>query len=267
MIRRKGTILLVLLATLVVACVDLSAPKGPASISVLQLPSPFVVRGDVMRDSTGAPARIQVLAYDGDGNVMPDVQAQLFILDSAPPAHFDADGFLFGDRLGTVNVMGQIGNLQTPVTNPPIAITVQPTTIKQGTAIDTIRAPFGKDSASSRSTTPISVVVTGVGDTAVYRVVVHFKLTRTLESSSSSQPAAYIGDGQGKPLSTDTTDASGKTTRAFVIVLTRNLADQALQAGQKVDSVIVEASASYKGVPLAGSPVRLVYPVRVVPAF
>ncbi|HEU4787096.1 MAG TPA: hypothetical protein VFS57_06800, partial [Gemmatimonadaceae bacterium] len=72
MIRRTTTILLVALATLAAACLDMSAPKGAASISLLQLPSGYVVRGDVMRDSGGAAAKLVVLAYDGDGKVIED---------------------------------------------------------------------------------------------------------------------------------------------------------------------------------------------------
>jgi hypothetical protein len=263
--RRRTTIPFVALATLAVACIDLSAPKGPASISTLKLPSPFVVRGDVMRDSAGAPAPLAVLAFDGNGNPIPDAQADFFITDSGPAAHFDANGILTGDRLGSIRVIGQIGNLQTPATTIPI--TVAPTTIARAPGTDTVRAPFGKDSASSVGSTPISVVVKGLGDTTVQGVVVNLQLARTLESSSTSQPAVFIGDQAGKPMSADTTDGAGKTSKARLFVLSRNLADQALQSGQKVDSVIVEASASYKGSLLAGSPVRLVIPVRVTLSF
>ncbi|HVE34176.1 MAG TPA: hypothetical protein VNC18_11480 [Gemmatimonadaceae bacterium] len=265
MIRRGITTVLVALATLAVACIDLSAPKGAASISILQLPSPFVVRGDVMRDSSGAPAKLGVLAYDGNGNLIPDVAADFFITDSGPAAHLSPDGVLLGDRLGTVHVIGQIGNLQTPSTLIPV--TVAPTTIARGPGTDTIRAPLGKDSSSSVGSTTISLVARGAGDTTVQGVVVQLKLIRTLESSSSKQPAVYIGDALGKPASSDTTDAAGAANHKKVFVLSRNLADQLLQSGQKIDSVIVEASAIYKGAPLAGSPVRLVIPVRVVPSF
>jgi hypothetical protein len=39
------------------------------------------------------------------------------------------------------------------------------------------------------------------------------------------------------------------------------LADVAIATGQKVDSVIVQATASYKGVPLLGSPVTFIFHV------
>ena len=256
--RRTTTILLVASATLAVACLDMSAPKGPASISVLQLPSGYVVRGDVMRDSAGAAAKLGVLAFDGDGKPIEDVQAQFFILDSNPAAHFDASGTLVGDRLGSIRVIGQIGNLQTPLANIPV--TLAPLTIAPVPVKDTLIAPLGPDSARSVGPKTISAIVHAVGDTGVQGVFVHFAITRTLASSSEA-PAVYIGD-VGKPSTTDTTDGSGNATRTLY-VLSRRLADQALVAGTKLDTVIVQASATYKGAPLSGSPVQIIVPVRV----
>jgi hypothetical protein len=60
----------------------------------------------------------------------------------------------------------------------------------------------------------------------------------------------------------DTSDASGAVSRRVVVVSTR-LTDQALLNGQKTDSVVVELRAKYRGVDLTGSPLRLVFPVKV----
>jgi len=259
-IRRTTTILLVGLATLAAACLDMSAPKGAASISLLQLPSGYVVRGDVMRDSAGAAAKLAVLAYDGDGKPIEDVPAQFFIVDSNPAAHFDASGVLVGDRLGSIRVIGQIGNLQTPLTSIPI--TLAPLTIAPVPIKDTLAAPLGSDSVSSIGHKALSAVVRAAGDTVVPGVSVHFAITRTLASSSQG-PAVYIGDAGGKPSIRDTTtDASGSASRT-VYVLTRRLADPGIVCGQKADTVIVEASATYKGAPLAGSPARIIGPVCI----
>lgn len=263
MIRRTTTILLVALATLAAACLDMSAPKGPASISVLQLPSGYVVRGDVMRDSAGAAAKLGVLAYDGDGKLIEDAGAQFFIVDSNPAAHFDANGVLVGDRLGSIRVIGQIGNLQTPIM--PIPITLAPRTISRGQGTDTLlRTPLGADSAHSIGSTPLPVIVHAVGDTGVQGVLVHYTITRTLQSSAK-EPAAYLGDNNNKPLPADTasTDGSGNAGRIYLVVLTRRLADPSLVCGQKADTVIVDATATYKGAQLAGSPVHIVVPVCI----
>ncbi len=238
----------------------MSAPKGPASISLLQLPSGYVVRGDVMRDSAGAAAKLAVLAFDGDGQPIADVTPEFFIIDSNPAAHFDASGTLVGDRLGSVRVIGQIGNLQTPTMSIPV--TLAPLTIAPVPIKDTLSAPLGSDSVSSIGLKPLSAIVHAVGDTGVQGVYVHFTIKRTLASSPDA-PAVYIGDAGKKPSSTDTTDGSGNANRKSLIVLTRRLTDQALVAGTKLDTVIIEASATYKGAPLAGSPAQIVVPVRV----
>ncbi len=53
----------------------------------------------------------------------------------------------------------------------------------------------------------------------------------------------------------------GGATNDLLNVRASFLADVAIATGQKVDSVIVQATASYKGTPLAGSPVTFVFHV------
>jgi hypothetical protein len=103
------------------------------------------------------------------------------------------------------------------------------------------------------------VLVRGAGDTGVQGVVVHYAITRTL-ASNNALPAVYITRGRGGPLtSTDTTDAGGGANNDLLNVRASFLADVAIATGQKVDSVIVEATASYKGTLLHGSPVKFVF--------
>jgi hypothetical protein len=258
--NRHATILLLSFAALALACVDLSPPKGPASISQVRLPSAFVVRGDVMRDSTGTPAIPIVNEFDAAGHVIAGKAAQFFITDSAPAAHFDATtGSLVGDKLGIVHLIGQVGSLQTP--SVAVAVTVAPTSMTKGTgALDTIKAPISQDTTVV-GTSSVPILVRGVGDTAVQGVLVHYVLTRTLVSNDATRPAVYFADQTGKQTLTDTTDATGSAARDHLIVRARLLADVAVATGQKVDSVIVQASASYKGTPLAGSPVTFVFHV------
>jgi hypothetical protein len=248
-------------AALGVACLDLSAPIGPASISTIQLPAAFVVRGDTMRDSAGTPAPPVINQFNSKGQLIGGDAPQFFILDSAPAAHFDpTTGVLVGDHLGTVNFIGQIRGLQTPPV--PVAVTVQPTVIDQGTgAKDTIKAPLTQDTTVAPGSSPLPILVRGAGDTAVQGVVVHYVITRTL-ASNNAKPAVYITSGPGGPLTTtDTTIVGGSATKDLLNVRASFLADVAIATGQKVDSVIVQATASYKGTPLAGSPVTFVFHV------
>jgi len=249
------------LAALGVACLDLSAPIGPASISTIQLPARFVVRGDTMRDSAGTPAPPVVNQFNAKGLLIGGNAPQFFILDSNPAAHFDGTtGVLVGDHLGTVNFIGQIRGLQTPTIS--VAVTVQPTVIDQGTgALDTIKTPLTQDTTVAPGSSPIPVLVKGLGDTAVQGVVVHYAITRTL-ASNNAKPAVYITSGPGGPLTTtDTTDVSGAANHDLLNVRASFLADVAIATGQKVDSVIVLATATYKGALLPGSPVTFVFHV------
>jgi hypothetical protein len=221
----------------------------------------FVVRGDLMRDSLGNPAKPAFLMYDGNGNPVTGFAETFFLTDSNAAAHFNAEGVLAGDRLGTVHLVGQVGTIST--TALLVAVTVAPTKITAPTIKpDTIRAPAGQDTLTSIGFLPAAFTVRGVGDTTVQGVVVHYTLVKGLGSLSSTQPSVYLADDQALPSLTDTTDAGGVASRRVVVVSTR-LSDQTLLSGQTTDSVIVEARAKYKGVELAGSPVRLVFPVKV----
>ena len=139
---RHATILLLVLAALGVACLVLSPPTGPAAISTILLPAKFVVRGDTMRDSAGAPAPPVIDQFNSKGQLIGGEAPQFFILYSAPAAHFTpGTGILVGDHLGLVNFIGQIRGLQTPTVQ--VAVTVKPTVIDQGSgALDTIKAPL-----------------------------------------------------------------------------------------------------------------------------
>jgi len=258
---RHATILLLALAALVVACFDLSAPKGPASISLIQLPAAFVVRGDVMRDSNGTPAPPVIDQFNSTGNVIGGQAPQFFILDSAPAAHFTpSTGILVGDHLGTVNFIGQVGALQTPSVG--VAVTVLPTSINAlATGLkDTIRPRVSQDTTVVDGSN-MPVRVTGVGDTGVKGVVVRYAITRTLASNDPRRPAVFITGAQGKLTTSDTTNVDGQASTTRVNVRASLLADVAIATGQKVDSIIVQANASYKGTPLAGSPVTFIFHV------
>lgn len=262
MTLRHATILVLSFAVVAVACIDLSAPKGPAAISLVKLPAAFVVRGDVMRDSAGTPAPPVVNQFDANGHLTGGTAPQFFILDSAPAAHFDpSTGVLIGDKLGIVNFIGQVGSLQTPVVQVPV--TVQPIKMDEGTgAVDTIRAPLTLDTTVAPGNSQIPVIVRGVGDTGVQGVVVHYAITRTLASNDPTRQAVFITRQLRGPLTTtDTTNSSGVAGNDLLNVRASLLADVAIATGQKVDSVIVQATASYKGTPLAGSPVTFIFHV------
>jgi hypothetical protein len=251
----------------ITACVDLSAPKdAPASISLLQTGSLFVVQGDVLRDTLGNPSKLGVIAYDGAGNEVGGFSPSFFVTDSLPNVVLNADGTITGKAIGTASLIGQIGNLQTPPLK--LFVTVAPTSlVRVGTAVsDTVRAPVGSDSASAIGSVAAQAGVRGAANAIIGGAFVRFEITYAPESRPGTI-GVYLEDDNKRafPKGTstpDTTDLSGNASRK-VVVNSRGLADADLVAGRRTDSVVVQVTAKYRGLPLAGSPLRLVIPVKV----
>jgi hypothetical protein len=254
---------------LAVACIDMSAPKGAASISVLQLPSPSVVVGDTMRDSLGKAAPLTVIAYDGNNAPLTDISPLFFISDTTHTAHLNGGNVLVGDKPGSVQLIGQIGALQTPPATVPV--TFAPTKIVAAPLPqdDTLRAPFPLDSTTSIKSVSIGVLVLGVPlpggtDSVSQGFVVKYDLkSAPATKAGSKSPAVYLADNNGHVATADTTHASGASRN--LTVNSFFLADPALLGGTKVDSAVVEVSTKYKGVLVSGSPVRFVIPIKVNP--
>jgi hypothetical protein len=238
----------------------MSAPSGPASISVLQLPSPSVIVGDVMRDSLGNPAPLSVIAYDANGTPVSGVSARFFITDTTTAAQLGSDNLLTGVRVGVVRIVGQVGNLQTPAMSIPI--THAPAKIGISGKIDTLFVPLGGDTAVHRATANISASVRSSADSGSQGIIVRYTLVRAPTPLDPNRPAAFLTDEQSIRSLVDTTDGAGTATRRLVVVAPL-LGDKDVVGGTKPDSAIVEVRATYKGVALSGSPVRFVVPIKV----
>jgi hypothetical protein len=246
-------------AALALACVDMSAPKGPAAISNLRLPSPSVVVGDVMRDSNGTPAALTITAFDAAGTPTTAQGAQFFITDSTKAAHLAGGTMLTGDKIGSTVLVGQIGNLQTAAVT--VQVTYLPSKMLHTGTDSTLTAPLSRDTAIVGIAT-LTLRVSSAQDSASAGIVVRYALTRAPAALDPAHPAVFIADNTNRLATADTTTEQGTSTRHLVVISAR-LSDQALVAGTKTDTAIVEARASYKGAPLDGSPVRFVIPIRV----
>jgi hypothetical protein len=264
-IRRIVPSLVTIAAVTAIACVDMSAPKGAASISQLLLPSPSVVVGDTMRDSTGAVASLKVTAYDGNNTPIENASSQFFVLDTTKLAHIANSSLLIGDKQGSIRVVGQVSGIQTTVA--PVSVTVAPTTFALSTTPalpDTFVVPFtggGDTTSSSTGTQAIAVTLKGVGDTASLGFIVKYQLVYAPATvQSSTVPAVFIGADASKVSLVDTTDATGASRS--VIVKSALLADAAVQGGTKSDSVVVLVTTTYKGKPVNGSPIRVKLPLK-----
>ncbi len=258
--RRIAISLFVVAGLVAVACVDMSAPKGPASISSLLLPSPSVVVGDTMRDSVGKAAPLRLIAYDSHDVPIPGTDVQFFVTDSAAVGHI-TNGIVIGDKQGAIHIIGQVGGVQTtPVTVP---ITIAPTQLALTAKVDTLRVPSaGINDTTSKSVGSANIAVTlrGAGDTASIGFLVKYELAKAPATIPSTIPGVFLSDDGTKLSAVDTSDGGGASRKLFV--RSWLLVDQAVRAGTKVDSAVVIVTASYKGAPVSGSPIRVVIPIK-----
>lgn len=240
-----------------------SPPGGVAAITPLVPPFSAVVVGDTMRDSSGAVQPLRVYAFDTHGDTLKAATPSFVVLDSG--AHV-AGSLLIGDSArGTpIRVVGSLGTLQTPPFS--IFVSVRPTTLAAATPVDsqghTDTLDAVPDSTWSRNAFSLQLkVLGGANDSTGAAGWIAWYHVDLAPASRDTAPGAYVVDGQMHPTTADTADVSGNLSRQ-VVLRAGALTDTALVLGHAVDSIVVTVRASYKGQPLANSPMRLVIPVK-----
>lgn len=240
-------------ATIVVAaCIDLSTdPDEIVAIEFVELPWPSVVAGDTLRDSTGAVAPLVARLFDGEGDV---VSGPVEFLAQKTSVHVVAGDLLFADDTATGNagIFASTTGIQSTVRL--VEIVEAPDTIAAAGTI----APLAwvvPDDPQLNTSQPLGVRVVSASGTGVRSWIVTFQLEaggREIPANDTSQ--VFLVAENGRPSRADTTDLSGNASRRLRLRVT---------PGQvPPDSAVITVSATYRGVPLTGSPVRLVLPLR-----
>lgn len=248
----RGSAVLAAVATGIVAalaCTDVpTEPDAVLSLSFDSLPSPSVVLGDSLRDTTGVARRLFATAFNFQGEVIPNAP----VVFSSPDrgVRLDAStGFVIGDSLRATpaRIVATIGRLQATLS---LDVTLRP---------DTVAASSGRDSLgysltdTTRNVSPtLSVRVLhgfATADSAVKSYVVSFAVA----SPATAGLATLVNDANRTSV-VDTTDATG--------VAGRKIRLDPARLTSLVDSVIVLATVKYRGTAVRGSPVRLVLRVK-----
>lgn len=247
-------------AAVALSCRAIPAPAdGVLSLSAVQLPSPGVVAGDTLRDSTGhiAPLRVYAFGVGGETDtIQGDAAAATFVLLDAG-AHVTSDGYVIGDsvRNSPVRIIGSVGTLQTSVAN--LAVTPRPDSLGPTGTTRIATVEFVATDTSVRSAA-LGATVLATGEVPVAKVqavIVHY----TIVSAPAGFNGAVTGillNAAGKPATVDTTNPSGQVSPTI------RVRPAALAAPSVPDSFVVRASASYAGVPLRGSPLTFIVPVQ-----
>jgi hypothetical protein len=245
---RRGAFGAALATALAVACTKISDNASTAlSIQLDALPSPSVVVGDSLRDTTGAivvPV-VHLFNYQGE-EIAPDA-VRFYSADRGVSVD-SITGVIRGDSLRSTpaRIVAAVGSLQALQS---IEVTLRPDNIAAVTGRDTLQ--YSLVDSTLNVSAQLTVKVTHgrpVADSAVKSYIVSFAVV-----SGGDPRLAELVNGT-KPSAVDTTDASGVAGRAIRL--------RPVYLPATVDSVIVNATVKYRGTQVSGSPVRLVVEVK-----
>ena len=244
----------VVAATLgVAACLDYTTdPDEVAAIEFVTLPSPSIVAGDTLRDATsGVAVPLVARLFNGDGE---EITGPVEFFAQQPILHVTEGDLLVADAgaSGTVGVFASTLGVQSVAQQ--IEIVPAPATL----SADGLIVPLEwvvPDDPSRNTSNPLGARVQTATGANVRSWIVRFQLEaggRVIPENDTSQ-VFLMGD-NGRPSYVDTTDVGGKVSRRMRLRIAPGLTPP--------DSAIITVSTSYRGVPLTGSPLRLVLPVR-----
>lgn len=233
------------------ACIDLSVdPDEIVAIELAEFPWPSVVAGDTLRDATGAVAPLVARLFNADGD---EVTGTVEFLLERTGARVISGGRLVADDTATetIGIIASAPGVQSIVRQ--IEIVSAPVSMAAEGVIVPLRWVV-PDNPSSNTSQALGVRILSGPDEGVRAWIVTFTLEaggRQIAESDTSQ-IFLVGD-NGRPSYVDTTETTGLASRRVRLKILPGLVAP--------DSAIVTMRASYKGRPLAGSPVRLVLPI------
>jgi hypothetical protein len=236
------------------ACTDLSGSSTSVlSIQFDSLAAPSVVVGDTLRDTTGVVIIPVVHVFNFDGEEISSVPVRFLSPDTGVVVD-SITGIVIGDSLRSTpaRIVATVGTLQAI---QKVEVTLRP---------DFITALHDRDSLSysaidttlnvTSEQTTLTIKLThdvAPNDSAVKSYIVSFAIVE-----QSDPRLAELVNNAGKPSVVDTTDANG--------VAGRRIRLHPLFLTSEVDSIIVNATARFRGAPVSGSPVRLVLKVKPI---
>lgn len=248
------------------ACAETgTGPEEAAAIELAPFPSPSIVIGDTLRDAAGNVALIQAIVRNVKGDIIADAPVRFLYADYPRDSALivDSSGLVRAVRVATgdARIAAQIGGSLQVLRK--IVITTRPDSIDSSAnpaLFTTTLGDTGRVAVNQNTSAELTVTVRHKQDSTVTPVnawLVRFSIVRPASSSANdSTDAVFLVDDAGRPSTLDTTNSGGTASRRVRIRAAQ------FPSGTTLDSVIVQASASYRGVPLKGSPVQIVLPVQ-----
>jgi hypothetical protein len=244
---RSLTFVLVATAAVLTAvgCSDVSGSPGSIlSIQFDSLAAPSVVVGDTLRDTTGTVVTPVVHAFDFDGNEITNATVRFQSPDSGVKVD-SITGVITADSLRSTQarIYATVGSLQAV---QRLDVTLRPDVMTAVNGVDSLL--YSLVDTTLDVSTQLKVKLThgtAPNDTAVKSYIVSYAIV----SQKHPQLGELINDG-GRASRVDTTTADGVAGRSI------RLHPVNLQVAR--DTILVDATARYRGAQVSGSPVRFI---------
>jgi hypothetical protein len=256
-------------AVAVAACADVgTGPDVPAAIELPPFAFPTVVVGDTLRDSVGAVAPIKAIVRNSVGDIIVDARPSYLYADYTRDSAFRVDtatGIVVArEKVTAGRLAARIGS-SLQVTRPLIA-TVRPDTAVSGPApaalLVSLLPDTGRARAEGNTSAGLSVLLQnrqGDSPTGVHGWIVSFRLVKPANPTNDTTKGVFLVDEQLRASVVDTTTPEGTAARR---VRVRPAVFPVPQGSARVtDTVIVEATARYRGQLVRGAPVRVLVQV------
>ena len=243
---RRTAVAAIFVVTAAVACTSISdSSTAVLSIQFDSLPSPAVVVDDTLRDTTGAVVHPVVRAFNFKGGEVVPAPVWFQSPDSGITVD-SATGVIVGDSLRSTSarIIATVGKLQAI---QRVDITLRPDLIAAVNAVDSLK--YSVLDSTKNISPQLQVKLThglSPNDSAVKSYIVSFAIVY----QSNPQLGELVND-NNRLSSVDTTDANGIAGRKIRM-------HPVFLGSSAVDSIVVNATARYRGTPVSGSPVRLV---------
>ena len=236
-------------AATLLACVDI--PTGSDDLLSFQLnalPSPSVIVGDTLRDSSGVVAPLSITAFNFSGDTVPNVPVRFRALDARVRVD-SVTGLVRGDSINATasRLLASIDGFDGIFSIPVVP---RPDTVVGANARDTLAYSLTDTTLNLSNAIGVRVLHGPAAvDSAVRAFVVKFEIL-----SHSDTVLVRLVDDARRRSAADTTDATGTAARRIRLDVTRLVT--------AVDSVIVQANVRYRGQHVRGSPMRLVLKLK-----
>lgn len=252
-----------------VSCVEIgTSPSEPAAIELSAFPSPSVVIGDTLRDEAGVTVPIRAIVRNVRGDIIANAVVRYLYADVVRDAALAIDSLTGVVRAlrastGDARIVARAGgSLQVLRV---LVVTTRPDSIDGGSpsssppVFTTTLPDTGRLRAVANTSTAFNAVVRHVDSvatvTGVNAWLVRYEVVKPANPTNDTTKAVYLVDDQGRASVIDTTDGSGNAGRKV------RIRAALFPTAATTDSVIVRATATYRGKALRGAPVRYALPV------